>query len=145
MVQKDSIAFEIKMTDVQARAFSVPRFAAAWRHLYGIRPKAGVPIDLIEVSDPGDVESLTCIADFFTQWYISVIREETVRIRDKLPPSLRNRIRSATAEETDSYFGDLWVELWRPFGHDFDMETISHASDRELMCIERVLRRALGA
>lgn len=79
------------------------------------------------------------------QWYVAVIREETQRLRHKIPHTVRNEVQAITEKETDSYFGDFWLELWREPGSGFENETISNTTERELMCIERVLRRALAA
>ncbi|KAH6688908.1 hypothetical protein F5X68DRAFT_204582 [Plectosphaerella plurivora] len=79
------------------------------------------------------------------QWYVAIIREETTRLREVLPLATRNYIQSCTEQETDSYFGDFWVEVHRPAGAAFENETVANCIDREIICIERVLRRALGA
>lgn len=50
VVQKDSIAFEVGMQEMEARSFGQPRFASGWVHLLALGPKPGIPLDVIEVS-----------------------------------------------------------------------------------------------
>lgn len=52
MTQKDDFVYLLNMNGKQALAYCLPRFAASWCHLYGLRPKHNVPLDLLEVRLP---------------------------------------------------------------------------------------------
>lgn len=49
-LMKDDIAYIAKLTETRRREMGQPRLAHAWRHLYALSPKPGVPLDVIEVS-----------------------------------------------------------------------------------------------
>ena len=48
-VMKDDIAWMVNLTDLDQRSFGQPRFANSWVHQHSTIPKAGVPLDVIEV------------------------------------------------------------------------------------------------
>ncbi|KAK2006987.1 hypothetical protein LZ32DRAFT_667893 [Colletotrichum eremochloae] len=122
-LQKDDIAYLVGMDEMEQRAFGQPRFAEAWRHLYVLVPKTGIPLDVIE-------------------WYIAIIREETVRYLEM--QSFQDKIQTrAVGNETDAYFGFFWRELNHPAGPDFDAMTLSQLAMHEYQTMESIIRRAL--
>ncbi|OBR05870.1 hypothetical protein CH63R_09990 [Colletotrichum higginsianum IMI 349063] len=122
-LQKDDIAFLVNMSEMEQRAFGQPRFAEAWRHLYVLIPKAGVPLDVVE-------------------WYISIIREETNRFLEM--QMFHDKVQTRTVgNQTDGYFGFFWRELNHPAGPEFDGMTLSQLSMREYQTMESIFRRAL--
>ncbi|GKT66602.1 RNA-binding domain protein [Colletotrichum tofieldiae] len=123
VLQKDDIAYLVGMDEMEQRAFGQPRFAEAWRHLYVLVPKTGVPLDVIE-------------------WYIATIREETGRFLEV--QSFQDKVQTRTVgNETDAYFGFFWRELNHPAGADFDRMTLSQLAMREYETMESIIRRAL--
>ncbi|KAK1987412.1 hypothetical protein LZ30DRAFT_645993 [Colletotrichum cereale] len=122
-LQKDDIAYLVGMDEMEQRAFGQPRFAEAWRHLYVLVPKTGVPLDVIE-------------------WYIAVVREETVHFLEM--QSFQDKVQTRTVgNETDAYFGFFWRELNHPAGPEFDGMTLSQLAMHEYQTIESIIRRAL--
>ncbi|KAK1580326.1 uncharacterized protein LY79DRAFT_592295 [Colletotrichum navitas] len=122
-LQKDDIAYLVGMNEMEQRAFGQPRFAEAWRHLYVLVPKTGIPLDVIE-------------------WYIAIVREETVRFLET--QSFQDKVQTRTVgNETDAYFGFFWRELNHPAGPDFDGMTLSQLAMREYQTLESIIRRAL--
>lgn len=49
VVQKHNIATIAGLTKTQSREFNQPRFPDSWRHQWTLVPKAGMPIDVLEV------------------------------------------------------------------------------------------------
>lgn len=123
VTQKDNIAFNMGLTDMQQRGFNQPRFPELWVYEQAICPKPGYPLDLLE-------------------WYIAIIREETTRYVNRMSIGERNKIEAAT-RGTSRYFGYLGFEIGYPQGPSFDNMTIHQAAALELDAIERVLHRAL--
>ncbi|KAK1993911.1 hypothetical protein LX36DRAFT_683998 [Colletotrichum falcatum] len=124
-LQKDDIAYLVGMDEMEQRAFGQPRFAEAWRHLYVLVPKTGIPLDVVE-------------------WYIAIIREETVRFLEM--QSFQDKVQTRTVgNETDAYFGFFWRELNHHVGADFDGMTLSQLAMREYQTMESIIRRALTA
>ncbi|KAK2064928.1 hypothetical protein LY76DRAFT_600659 [Colletotrichum caudatum] len=122
-LQKDDIACLVGMGEMEQRAFGQPRFAEAWRHLYVLVPKTGIPLDVIE-------------------WYIAIVREETVRYLET--QSFQDKVQTRTVgNETDAYFGYFWRELNHPAGPDFDGMTLSQLAMHEYQTLESIVRRAL--
>lgn len=122
-VQKDNIALIAHMGEERARMFNQPRFADMWTHLYALCPKPGIPLDVLE-------------------WYIAVIREESIRFVYSKPLNEQSDI-EAKGLETNLYFGYMWHEMDLPSGKDFDKLTLRELARRELAAMERALRRAL--
>ncbi|GKT46066.1 uncharacterized protein ColSpa_06247 [Colletotrichum spaethianum] len=122
-LQKDDIAYLVGMDEMGQRAFGQPRFAEAWRHLYVLVPKTGVPLDVIE-------------------WYVAIIREETSRFLEM--QSFQDKVQTRTVgNETDAYFGFFWRELNHPAGPDFDRMTLAQLAMHEYQTMESIIRRAL--
>ncbi|KAK2045815.1 hypothetical protein LZ31DRAFT_564953 [Colletotrichum somersetense] len=122
-LQKDDVAYLVGMGEMEQRAFGQPRFAEAWRHLYVLVPKTGIPLDVIE-------------------WYIAIVREETVRFLET--QSFQDKVQTRTVgNETDAYFGFFWRELNHPAGPDFDGITLSQLAMHEYQTLESIIRRAL--
>ncbi|KZL80620.1 rna rnp-1 protein [Colletotrichum incanum] len=122
-LQKDDVAYLVGMDEMEQRAFGQPRFAEAWRHLYVLVPKTGVPLDVIE-------------------WYVAIIREETSRFLEM--QSFQDKVQTRTVgNETDAYFGFFWRELNHPVGADFDRMTLSQLAMHEYQTMESIIRRAL--
>ncbi|EFQ29481.1 uncharacterized protein GLRG_04625 [Colletotrichum graminicola M1.001] len=122
-LQKDDIAYLVGMDEMEQRAFGQPRFAEAWRHLYVLVPKTGIPLDVIE-------------------WYIAIVRGETVRFLET--QSFQDKVQTrAVGNETDAYFGFFWRELNHPAGPSFDEMTLSQLAMREYQTLESIIRRAL--
>lgn len=49
VVQKHNIATIAGLSETQSREFNQPRFPDSWRHQWTLVPKAGMPIDVLEV------------------------------------------------------------------------------------------------
>ncbi|QUC21834.1 uncharacterized protein UV8b_06075 [Ustilaginoidea virens] len=122
-LMKDDLAYMADLSEMEERQFNQPRFASCWRHQYGIAPKPGMPLDVVE-------------------WYIAVIREQTQRDVTARHHAERNCLQEKSAE-TDMYWGYFWAELGYAFGAGFDQMTLSQAADAEFTAIERILARAL--
>ncbi|GAB1312289.1 hypothetical protein MFIFM68171_02499 [Madurella fahalii] len=123
VVQKDNIAVIAHMDEERTRMFNQPRFADMWTHLYALCPKPGIPLDVLE-------------------WYIAIVREESTRFVHSKPLNEQSDI-EAKGMKTNLYFGYMWHELDLPSGREFDKLTLRELARRELVAMERALRRAL--
>ncbi|KAJ3492967.1 hypothetical protein NLG97_g5031 [Lecanicillium saksenae] len=121
-LMKDDIAWIMGMSDGEQRSYGQPRFASSWCHQYALVPKPGMPLDVVE-------------------WYITVIREQTMRDVFGRPHNERRGIQEK-AQDTDGYWGYFWVEVDYPTGGMFDSMTLAHAAQVEFSAIENILTRA---
>jgi hypothetical protein len=78
------------------------------------------------------------------QYYIALIREETTRMVDALPPMLRRQVR-AKGSETDPFWGYFWAVVGLPEGDEFEKMSLQTCADLELNAIDIILGRALPA
>lgn len=140
---KDDIAFLATLSDLEGRGFNQPRFASCWRHQYSIAPKAGIPLDVLEVSGAHARPFVSHLAHS-CQWYIAIVREQTQRDMMARPHSERTMLQEQGAG-TDMYWGYFWAEIGYVFGPSFDQLTLSQAAHAEFSAVERILARALGS
>lgn len=77
------------------------------------------------------------------QWYITAIREQTMRDVFSRPHSERRTIQEK-AENTDGYWGYFWAYLEYPSSPDFDGITLARAAQIEFAAIEAILARAFA-
>jgi hypothetical protein len=75
------------------------------------------------------------------QWYIAIVREESIRYVNSMPLNMRTQIQ-AKGQSTDGYFGFFWFEVGYPSGPSFDMMTLGAAALLEFSALERIMRRA---
>ncbi|KAB5559811.1 hypothetical protein GE09DRAFT_1220480 [Coniochaeta sp. 2T2.1] len=122
-LMKDNIAFVSSLDAQQVANYDLPVHANRWRHVYTLMPNPSVPADVID-------------------YYIALIREETTRMVDALPPMLRRQVR-AKASDTDPFFGFFWAVAGFPSGDEFDSMSLHKCSALELNAIDTVLGRAL--
>ncbi|KAK4200153.1 hypothetical protein QBC40DRAFT_174581 [Triangularia verruculosa] len=122
VLQKDNIAFIADLDGSRVTQFNMPPFADCWGHLYNLCPRPRVPVDLLE-------------------WYISLIREETVRFVGTLPEHEQDAIKERAQEDT-LYFGYMWYEIQLPQGKELADMTLREVAKKELEAIKRALRRA---
>ncbi|KAJ4147370.1 hypothetical protein LMH87_001894 [Akanthomyces muscarius] len=123
-LMKDDIAWIVGMDDGEQRSYGQPRFASSWRHQYALVPKPSMPLDVVE-------------------WYITAIREQTMRDVFARPHGER-RVIQDKALSTDGYWGYFWVEVDYPTGAAFDNMMLAHAAQVEFSAIEAILARASG-
>ncbi|KAK3331111.1 hypothetical protein B0H66DRAFT_580088 [Apodospora peruviana] len=116
--QKDNISYTVGLSEFEQHGFNQPRFPDQWPHQLALCPKPGIPLDVLE-------------------WYIAIIREETIRFVKRKPLSERSTI-EATHRSVN---GAGNVNF--PKGKAYDDMTLKHAAVRELSVIERILHRAL--
>lgn len=50
VLQKDNFAHAVRMSEADMYKFNMPRCAGGWRHQYALGPRAGFPMDVMEVS-----------------------------------------------------------------------------------------------
>jgi len=124
VTQKDNLAYMMDMPDSKQHDFNQPRFPELWTFEQAICPKPGFPLDLLE-------------------WYIAIIREETIRTVNRKPINERSKIETDARKVSSLYFGHLWYEIGYPKGADFDDMTLHKAAALELSAMERVLQRGL--
>ncbi|CAP60824.1 uncharacterized protein PODANS_1_20950 [Podospora anserina S mat+] len=122
VLQKDNIAYLANMSGPAIAEFNMPPFSECWAHLYNLCPRPGVPVDVLE-------------------WYITLIREETVRYVDTLPASVQASIKER-AKEDSLYFGYMWHEIQLPQGRELAAMTLRDVAEKELDAIKRILDRA---
>ncbi|CAM1501608.1 Fc.00g035920.m01.CDS01 [Cosmosporella sp. VM-42] len=140
-LMKDDIAWMVNLTDLDQRSFGQPRFANSWVHQHSTVPKAGVPLDVIEVRHPLAFHDIANHPRLI-QWYIAVIREQTHR--DMMARSHQERGDfEEQSKDTDMYWGYFWIEAHYTQGPQFDHMTLSQADAKEITAIERILSRAL--
>lgn len=125
VVQKDNIAVLADMEDERARMFNQPQFADHWVHLHALCPKPGTPLDVLE-------------------WYIAIIREETIRLVQRKHIVERSEIQHIACY-TSLYFGYMWHEIGLPTGRELDNLTLRQVARCELAVIEQILRRVFPA
>ncbi|KAH8195399.1 hypothetical protein TruAng_010431 [Truncatella angustata] len=125
VVQKDSIAHMLGLSEQESRAFSLPRQAHSWNHFYALGPKPGVAPDVIE-------------------YYISILRMESTRDVNRRQPVHTKQHLEALAAETDiSLFGYFFKDVGHPTGHAMDNSTLADAANREWSAVNRVICRAI--
>ncbi|KAK4174728.1 hypothetical protein QBC36DRAFT_242713 [Triangularia setosa] len=122
VLQKDNIAYIAGLTGPRIAQFNMPPFAECWSHLYNLCPRPGVPVDVLE-------------------WYIALIREETVRFVGTLPEDEQAAIKER-AQDDSLYFGYMWYEIQLPQGKGLADMTLRDVAKKELEAIKRALRRA---
>ena len=76
------------------------------------------------------------------QWYIALIRHQTMRDFATRPLSERTDLEDR-ARGHDDRWGYYWAELGYTMGPHFDQTTLAEAAEKELSAIERILARAL--
>ncbi|KAI1417185.1 hypothetical protein F5Y13DRAFT_185255 [Hypoxylon sp. FL1857] len=124
VMQKDNIAWLIKLPAYKLRDFQMPPHAHSWTHLHALSIKPGVPHDVVE-------------------YYIALIREETNRIVDRLSVRRQAELQKQQAATSD-YWGFFWKEIiYPPVGPAFDNLTLDDLAGLEWAAIDRCLRRAL--
>ncbi|KAK0723696.1 hypothetical protein B0T21DRAFT_337278 [Apiosordaria backusii] len=122
VLQKDNIAYIAGLNDTRTSQFNMPPFADCWTHLYNLCPRPGMPVDVLE-------------------WYIAIIREETLRFVGTLPESEQAAVKER-AEDDNLYFGHMWYEIQLPQGEELAAMTLRQVAKKELEAIKRALRRA---
>ncbi|VUC20469.1 unnamed protein product [Clonostachys rosea] len=124
-LMKDDIGWLANMSDrEQQQSYGQPASANGWRHQYAMSPKPGMPLDVVE-------------------WYITVIRDQTLRDTMSRPLQDRSDIQDRS-RDTDPYWGHFWAELGHVMGPTFDSLTISQVAHMEFSAVERILSRALA-
>jgi hypothetical protein len=78
------------------------------------------------------------------QYYIAIIREETTRMVNALPPMLRRQV-CAMGNETDPYWGYFWAVVGYPEGDEFEKMSLHQCAAMEITAIDNILCRALPA
>ncbi|KAK3372400.1 hypothetical protein B0H63DRAFT_496912 [Podospora didyma] len=124
VLQKDNVAYIAELSEYQIRQFNQPRFADLWTHQLTLCPRPGIPLDVLE-------------------WYIAIIREESIRKAENSPLVERAHIKDFRAN-SNGYFGFLGYETRFPTGRDYDNLTLKDAAAMELRAIENILYRAFG-
>ncbi|CAG9947035.1 unnamed protein product [Clonostachys rosea f. rosea IK726] len=124
-LMKDDIAWFAQMSDEEQQlGYGQPPYAFGWRHQYAMCLKPGMPPDVVE-------------------WYIALIRDQTLRDTMSRPLQDRNDIQERT-RDTDPYWGHFWAELGHVMGPAFDSLTIAQVAHMEFSAVERILSRALA-
>uniref|UniRef100_A0A8H7K220 RRM domain-containing protein n=1 Tax=Bionectria ochroleuca TaxID=29856 RepID=A0A8H7K220_BIOOC len=125
LMKDDIAAWFAQMSDEEQQlGYGQPPYAFGWRHQYAMCLKPGMPPDVVE-------------------WYIALIRDQTLRDTMSRPLQDRNDIQERT-RDTDPYWGHFWAELGHVMGPAFDSLTIAQVAHMEFSAVERVLSRALA-
>lgn len=168
VVQKHGIARLAEISVSEQRSLGLPRFAGDWGHLWSMLPKPGAPLDLVEVSFVSlPVQSSTLSSSLFfsilscrsanheasqLQWYITLVREETLRAGRKMAPNVQARVArdsgvvggADNVEKTEGlYLGLFYREVGFEMGPAFDNMTLADLATREFSTMDRIVRRVL--
>ncbi|KAK0665819.1 hypothetical protein QBC41DRAFT_231948 [Cercophora samala] len=122
VLQKDNIAYLANLAGPSLAQFNMPPFSECWTHLYNLCPRPQFPVDVLE-------------------FYIALIREETVRHVSTLPEPEQASIKER-AQDDSLYFGYMWHEIGLPQGKELADMTLDQVAQKELDAIQRILRRA---
>ncbi|KAK0717212.1 hypothetical protein B0T26DRAFT_775155 [Lasiosphaeria miniovina] len=127
VTQKDCIAALAILDAPTSKSFNQPEHADQWNHLLTLCPRLNIPTDLLD-------------------WYIAIIREETIMHAQEQADHSREMSAELTtfASAAHGYFGFLGREIGMPKGPAYDSMTLAQAAQLEISAMQRVILRALA-